>query len=94
MLVQAAEAVERGAETTSDTDTEDRLTQLTSRLRSQANRDATPALGTLDRVLTKLREIEDETSDPTVTESLEEAQEQILSFLATLDDRGMKQHRD
>lgn len=92
LLVQAADAVETASETTTDSEIGDRLDQLKTHLQSQANRDATPALGTLDRVLVKLREIEDETSDSTVAESLEEAQEHILSFLGTLDDRGMKQH--
>lgn len=92
-LVEAIDAVETAGEAAPDTEVEERLDQLKSHLETQATRDGTPALGTLDRVQTKLREITEETSDSTVAESLEEAREYILSFLETLDDRGMQQHR-
>ncbi len=85
-------AVDTARESTTADDIGDRLAQLGSHLESQANRDTTPALGVLDRIQTKLREIEDETSDPAVEASLADAREHILSFLGTLDDRGMKQH--
>jgi len=91
-LVQAIDAVDTAREATTDGESDDRLSQLKSHLESQASRDATPALGTLDRVQTKLGDIEDETSDPTVEEALTDARQHILSFLGTLDDRGMKQH--
>lgn len=91
-LQQAIDGVETGREHTADGDIEERLTQLESHLESQANRDATPALGTLDRIHTKLGEVEDETSDSRVAESVATAREHILRFLDTLDDRGMKQH--
>lgn len=91
-LVRAINAVGTAREATTDGETGDRLAQLESHLESQANRDTTPALGTLDRVQTKLHEIEDEASDPTVEGSLADARQHILSFLGTLDDRGMKQH--
>jgi hypothetical protein len=93
LLVQAVDAVERARDATTSHDKRDRLEQLGSQLQSQADRNATPALGALDRVQTKLREIENETDEETVTEALGEAREHILSFLGTLDDRGMKQHR-
>jgi len=92
LLVQAIDAVDTAREAITDSETDDRLAQLKSHLDSQAERDATPALGTLDRVQTKLRDIEDEANDPAVEESLADARQHILSFLGTLDDRGMKQH--
>jgi len=92
LLEQAVDAVETARESTTDSETDERLAQLKTHLQSQADRDATPALGTLDRVQTKLRDIEDESDNSRVAESLAEAREQILSFLGTLDDRGMKQH--
>lgn len=91
-LVEAVDAVNTAIEITTNGERAERLNQLKSHLESQADRDSTPALGTLDRVQTKLREIEDETSEPAVAESLADAREHILSFLGTLDDRGMKQH--
>ncbi|MEF8979587.1 MAG: hypothetical protein V5A39_12070 [Haloarculaceae archaeon] len=92
LLEQAVDAVETARESTTDSETDERLAQLKTHLQSQTERDATPALGTLDRVQTKLRDIEDETDNSRVAESLSKAREQILSFLGTLDDRGMKQH--
>jgi len=92
LLEQAVDAVETARESTTDSETDERLAQLKTHLQSQADRDATPALGTLDRVQTKLRDIEDESDNSRVAESLAEARERILSFLGTLDDRGMKQH--
>ncbi|MGB9965165.1 DUF7553 family protein [Halobacterium hubeiense] len=91
-LVRAIDAVDTAREATTDGEIGERLAQLVSHLESQADRDSTPALGTLDRVQTKLRDIEDETSDPTVEDALADARQHILSFLGTLDDRGMKQH--
>lgn len=93
LLVQAVNAVETARDATSSSGKRERLEQLGSQLQSQADRDATPALGALDRVQTKLREIENDTDEETVTDALAEAREHILSFLGTLDDRGMKQHR-
>jgi predicted transcriptional regulator len=91
-LDQAADAVNTAIEVSTDEEIKERLDQLGSKLESQATRDTTPALGILDRVQTKLREIGSETQDQTVAESLADAREHILSFLGTLDDRGMKQH--
>ncbi len=93
LLFQAIDAVDTARDVTADDEIDDRLNQLNSYLESQATRDATPALGTLDRVLVKLREIEDEMNEPTGAEALADARDHILSFLETLDDRGMKQHR-
>lgn len=92
LLYQAAEAVDTAGEEVSDTDTSDRLGSLADQLRSQADRETTPALGVLDRIHTKLRAIETEADEPTVSEALERARNHVLSFLETLDDRGMKQH--
>lgn len=91
-LVKAIEAVETARDATEDPARRERLEQLAAHLQTQADRDATPALGTLDRVQTKLRNIHADTEEGTVADALEEAREHILSFLATLDDRGMKQH--
>ena len=92
LLHHAADEVETAREDVPDTDTSDRLEVLADQLRSQADREATPALGALDRIHTKLRTIEARFSEPTVSEPLARARENILSFLETLDDRGMKQH--
>jgi predicted RNase H-like nuclease (RuvC/YqgF family) len=93
LLVHAVDAVETARDATTSTNKRDRLEQLGSQLQAQTDRDATPALGALDRIQTKLRDIEDDTDEETVTNALAEAREHILSFLGTLDDRGMKQHR-
>lgn len=92
LLHHAADEVETAREDMPDTDTSNRLEVLTDQLRSQADRESTPALGALDRIHTKLRTIEAQASEPTVSEALSRACEHILSFLETLDDRGMKQH--
>ncbi len=54
---------------------------INTHLESQTNRDATPALGTLDRVLVNIRETEDETNESAGAEALADAQEHTLSFL-------------
>lgn len=92
LLYQAAAEVDTAREGMSDTDTADRLEGLAAQLRSQADRETTPALGVLDRIHTKLRTIETQADEPSVSEALERAREHILSFLDTLDDRGMTQH--
>jgi tRNA-dihydrouridine synthase len=92
LLREAVDGVETARDATDDSGIADSLAELATHLQSHAEREATPALGTLDRVQTKLRAIESETSDPTVSESLAAAREHILSFLDTLDDRGMQQH--
>lgn len=92
LLYHAAEEVDTAGKNVSDTDTSDRLESLADQLRSQGDRETTPALGTLARIHTKLRTIETEADEPTVSEALERARKHILSFLETLDDRGMKQH--
>lgn len=92
LLSQAADGVDSARKATSDAGTSDRLETLANRLRSQAERDSTPALGTLDRVHTKLRTIEEQTDDTTVRETIEAARDDIMAFLETLDDRGMQQH--
>ncbi|WP_425433274.1 DUF7553 family protein [Haloarcula nitratireducens] len=91
-LYHAAREVDTARESASEMETSDRLAVLADQLRSQADRKATPALGTLDRIHTKLRTIETEANEPAVSEALEQARRHILSFLETLDDRGMKQH--
>lgn len=92
LLFRALEAVETARESATSSEMRERLDKLASHLESQAERETTPALGTLDRVQTKLGEIEADTDAQTVADALEEARENILSFLGTLDDRGMKQH--
>lgn len=79
-------------EEVTDADLDDRLTKLAERLRTQADRKATPALGSLDRIQLALQEIAATTDDETVRTGLETAREEIFSFLGTLEDRGMKQH--
>jgi hypothetical protein len=93
LLERAHDAVETARDATASSDRQDRLGQLATHLRSQIHREATPALGTLDRVQTKLREIKDDTDEESVVDAVADAREHILSFLGTLDDRGMKQHR-
>lgn len=91
-LDRAARAVERAGEATADADRSERLADLADRLRSQSERDATPALGVLDRIQYSLDEVADETDDGAVAEDLEDAREHVFAFLGTLDDRGMTQH--
>lgn len=92
LLHHAADKMDAAREEVIDSETSDRLRLLADQVRSQAERDATPALGTLDRIQHALREIATETDDETVRDHLETARERIFSFLGTLDDRGMKQH--
>jgi len=92
ILTDAADEVDTAKEAISDPEARDRLETLANQLRSQASREATPALGALDRIHVKLRDIEGQTDTTTVTEAIEHAREDILAFLETLDDRGMKQH--
>ncbi len=92
LLTDAADEVDTAKEATPDPEARNRLETLGTQLRSQANRNATPALGALDRIHVKLRNIEGQTDEPAVTEAIERAREDILAFLETLDDRGMKQH--
>jgi len=92
LLETAAEEVDTAKEALTDQDARDRLTVLASHLRSQAGRETTPALGTLDRIHAKLRDIEQHIDDTTATEAIERARDNIMAFLDTLDDRGMTQH--
>jgi len=92
LLHRAADEVEAARADATDPDATDRLGTLGDHLRSQAERDATPALGALDRIQHGLGEVAEETDDEAVTDRLDGARERILSFLGTLDDRGMKQH--
>jgi hypothetical protein len=92
LLHQTAREVENVRDDVDDDDVRNRLATLADRLQSQAEREATPALGTLDRIQNALREIAAEIDDETVSDRLENAREQIFEFLGTLDDRGMKQH--
>lgn len=92
LLHQAADEVATGGREITDTEASDRLRTLADQLRSQAERNATPALGALDRIQYALHEIAAETDDETVSDRLETARGRIFSFLETLDDRGMKQH--
>ncbi|WP_101296026.1 DUF7553 family protein [Halegenticoccus soli] len=92
LLHQAADNVEAVETERPAKDTSNRLASLADQLRSQAQRDATPALGVLDRIQHALHDIAEETDDDTVSNRLEDAREQIFTFLETLEDRGMKQH--
>lgn len=92
MLHQIAEEVENVRDDVDDDDVRNRLEILADRLQSQTEREATPALGTLDRIQNALHEIAAETDDETVSDRLEDARKQIFEFLGPLDDRGMKQH--
>jgi hypothetical protein len=93
LLVEAHAAVERVRDEVSGTDTRDLLEDLATRLHHQAEREGTPALGTLDRINAKLEDVEGGIADEEAFHAIHQAPEHILSFLATLDDRGMKQHR-
>lgn len=92
LLHQIAEEVGNVRDDVDDDDVRNRLEILADRLQSQAEREATPALGTLDRIQNALHEIATETDDETVSDRLENARKRIFEFLGTLDDRGMKQH--
>lgn len=91
-LLRAAEEVETASTSVADPETADRLARLAAQLQSQASREATPALGALDRIQAKLGETAAGTDDTTVTAQLEHARDHIAAFLATLTDRGMTQH--
>ena len=91
-LVHAVSAVEAACEDAHDTEISERLDQLADYLRSQADRDGTPALGGLDRIQHSLQEVASQTDQEAVTTRIDEARDLIFSFLDTLDDRGMKQH--
>ncbi|PSQ18623.1 hypothetical protein BRD00_04890 [Halobacteriales archaeon QS_8_69_26] len=90
-LYRAADRVDEAAEA-ADPDASDRLAGLAGQLRSQADREATPALGGLDRIHSKLRDVEGAVEDPEVAAPIADAREDVLSFLETLPDRGMRQH--
>ena len=91
-LVQAVRAVEAASADAHDTEISERLDQLAAYLRSQAERDGTLALGGLDRIHHSLQEAASQTGQESVTTRIDEARDRIVSFLDTLDDRGMKQH--
>lgn len=93
LLTEAREAIEDARDSTTSTDRRERLHRFAAQLQSQADRETTPALGTLDRVQTKLRDIQAESDEDSVADALQRAREHILDFLGTLDDRGMQQHR-
>lgn len=92
LLYEAIEEVEATREILPDGELDDRLETLSSQLETQAERDATPALGTLDRIQNSLEEVASEADNEAVKERMETAREHIFSFLGTLEDRGMKQH--
>ena len=92
-LLERAQEEVRRASTDSEGEISERLTKLANRLHYQATeKQSTPALGALDRIQYSLQEIAEETDRETVATRLERAREHIVSFLGTLDDRGMKQH--
>jgi hypothetical protein len=68
------------------------MNQLATYLRSQAEREGTPALGGLDRIQHSLQEVANQTDQEAVTTRIDKARDFIFSFLDTFDDRGMKQH--
>lgn len=91
-LDRAARTVREASEAAADAGRSERLAGLADTLRDQAERDATPALGVLDRVQYSLDEVADRTDDEAVAAGLADAREHVFAFLETLDDRGMTQH--
>ena len=91
-LVNAVSAVEGASEEAHDTEISERLDQLAGYLQLQADRDGTPALGGLDRIQHSLQEVASQTDQEAVTTRIGEARDLIVSFLDTLNDRGMQQH--
>lgn len=92
LLNDAANEVETARAHATDGELRERLELFSDQLRAQADRETTPALGVLDRIQVKLRDIEQHTDSPVVSESVHRAREEVLSFLGTLEDRGMRQH--
>lgn len=92
MLVQAVRAVEAASDEARDPEISARLARLADHLRMQAEREGTPALGGLDRIHHALQEVTTQTEVEAVITQVDDAQIRIVSFLDTLDDRGMKQH--
>jgi hypothetical protein len=90
LLTAAADEVGTASGAVPDSELRERLEVLAGQLRSQAEREVTPALGVLDRVQTKLRGIQRQTNDATATAAIERARDDIPAFLDTLDDREMK----
>jgi hypothetical protein len=90
LLTAVADEVETASGVVPDSEVRERPEVLAGQLRSQAEREVTPALGVLDRVQTKLRGIQRQTNDATATAAIERARDDIPAFLDTLDDREMK----
>ena len=93
LLPQALNEAIQASDAATDSATSNRLDNLAERLRHQAaEKQSTPALGALDRIRYGLEEVAEQSSNEAVSEPLAHAQEHIMSFLKTLDDRGMTQH--
>jgi hypothetical protein len=92
LLHEAADQIDAAREGTTDPGASNRLVTLADGVRTQADREAPVALGTLDRIQHALGEIAAGAADEAVADRLESARERIRSFLETLDDRGMRQH--
>jgi len=92
LLRDAAGEIDAAIEAVTDPEVRDSLETHADRLRSQAEREATPALGALDRIQNGLADVAADDDDETVVGHLERAREGIFDFLGTLDDRGMTQH--
>ena len=93
LLTQAVDEVTQASNAADKSVVSDRLGDLAERLRYQAEeKRSTPALGALDRIRYGLEEVAGQSDNEAVFEPLARAQEHIMSFLGTLDDRGMTQH--
>lgn len=91
LLYQAVTDVENASREISGSEQRAQLNALANQLHTQAERDAPPALGALDRIQHYLGEIAEQADDELVRENLETARGRIFSFLETLEDRGMTQ---
>jgi len=84
--------VHAGREATTDPEASNRLRARSEQFRSRAERDPTPALGTLDRIQHALKQIAAGSDDQVVSGHLEAGRNHVFSFLETFDDQGMGQH--
>ena len=93
LLTQAIDEVTQASDAAAKSVVSDRLDDLAERLRHQAGeKQSTLALDALDRIRYGLGEVAEQSSNEAVSEPLARAQEHIMSFLGTLEDRGMTQY--
>lgn len=99
-LREASESIQRAADAAESPGVTARLTGIADQLHYHVEGDprdpeatATPRPDTLDTIQSTIGEITDDVDDSDVTDHLQDAQQQLVLTIVTLDDWRQKQHQ-